>query len=290
MFICNHVRLLTRLEYIMKEVIKVIKNNITFNKLPKDIQKAWIDGMARTMIMDFDDGVYNLKTASIDAKKYYLDWEKDRKYVLYNSSFFGLQAEEQESVKRAIADGVDLVTFSGDKLLGGVQAGFIVGKKSLVQNCRNHPLYRALRCCKLTYAALESLLILYERCEQREIPVWKMLEKTEQECRQQAEEILHELKGLTAERKINCSFSIQGTKNYSGGGALPAESLESCALVWKVKSVEAISRELRTGQPSVLARIHDDSLYFEMRTILNQREREILRDRIIEILDKMYDG
>ena len=81
----------------MKEVIKVIKDNITFNKLPKDIQKAWIDGMARTMIMDFDDGVYNLKTASVDAKKYYLDWEKDRKYVLYNSSFFGLQAEEQES-------------------------------------------------------------------------------------------------------------------------------------------------------------------------------------------------
>jgi hypothetical protein len=81
----------------MKEKIKIIKNNISFNKLPKDIQNSWIDGMARTMIMDFDDGVYNIKTATIDAKKYYLEWEKDKKYVLFHSSFFGLQAEEQET-------------------------------------------------------------------------------------------------------------------------------------------------------------------------------------------------
>jgi hypothetical protein len=80
----------------MKEVVKLIKDNLLFKDLPKDIQKSWIDSMADTMIMDFDEGVYNKRTARIDAKKYYLDWEKDRKYVLLNSSYYGMIADEQE--------------------------------------------------------------------------------------------------------------------------------------------------------------------------------------------------
>lgn len=78
------------------EKIKIIKENILFKDLPKDIQKSWINSMADTMIMDFDEGVYNKTTARIDAKKYYLDWEKDRKYVLYHSSYYGIVADEQE--------------------------------------------------------------------------------------------------------------------------------------------------------------------------------------------------
>ena len=79
-----------------KEIIKVIKRNLTFKELPKDIQKGWIDSMATDMIQSFDEGVYNKKTATSDAKKYYLDWNDDRKYVLFKSSFHGIVAEEQD--------------------------------------------------------------------------------------------------------------------------------------------------------------------------------------------------
>lgn len=85
-----------RREQMDKETIKVIKRNLTFKELPKDIQKGWIDSMAIDMIESFDEGIHNKKTATIDAKKYYLDWNSDRKYVLFHSSFFGIQAEEQD--------------------------------------------------------------------------------------------------------------------------------------------------------------------------------------------------
>jgi len=79
-----------------KETIKVIKRNLTFKELPKDIQKGWIDSLATDIIQSFDEGVHNKKTATIDAKQYYLDWNSDRKYVLFHSSFHGIQAEEQD--------------------------------------------------------------------------------------------------------------------------------------------------------------------------------------------------
>ena len=87
-----------------KETIKVIKRNLTFKELPKDIQKGWIDSMATDMIQSFDEGVHNKKSATIDAKKYYLDWNSDRKYVLLKSSFHGIIAEEQEDYDRCEAD------------------------------------------------------------------------------------------------------------------------------------------------------------------------------------------
>ena len=79
-----------------KETIKVIKRNLTFKELPKDIQKGWIDSMATNLIESFDEGVHNKKTATIDAKQYYLHWNSDKKYVLFHSSFHGIQAEEQD--------------------------------------------------------------------------------------------------------------------------------------------------------------------------------------------------
>ena len=84
----------------MREEIKVIKENLNFNQLPKDIQKGWIDSMATDIIQIFDEGVHNKKTATIDAKKYYLDWNSDRKYILLKSSFHGIIAKEQEDFNR----------------------------------------------------------------------------------------------------------------------------------------------------------------------------------------------
>tara|TARA_R100001377_G_scaffold67033_1_gene42326 strand:- start:239 stop:517 length:279 start_codon:yes stop_codon:yes gene_type:complete len=85
---------------VMREEIKVIKENINFNQLPDNIQKAHIDFMADDLIESFDDGVHNKKTATIDAKLYYYDWNKDVKWVLYKSSFHGIRAETQEDFNR----------------------------------------------------------------------------------------------------------------------------------------------------------------------------------------------
>ena len=87
-----------------KETIKVIKRNLTFKELPKDIQKGWIDSLATDIIQSFDEGVHNKKTATIDAKQYYLDWNSDRKYVLFHSSFHGIQAENQEDYDKGKED------------------------------------------------------------------------------------------------------------------------------------------------------------------------------------------
>ena len=83
-----------------KETIKVIKENLNFNQLPDNIQKAHIEMMADDLIQSFDDGVHNKKSATVDAKQYYYDWNKDVKWVLYKSSFHGFRAERQEDFNR----------------------------------------------------------------------------------------------------------------------------------------------------------------------------------------------
>ena len=84
----------------MREEIKVIKENLNFNQLPKDIQKGWIDSMADDMILSFDEGVYNKKTATIDAKRYLFDKTEGKKYVLFHSNYHGIQSDNQEDFNR----------------------------------------------------------------------------------------------------------------------------------------------------------------------------------------------
>jgi hypothetical protein len=87
----------------MKEKITIIKQNLNFDQLPLDIQKSYIKTMADDMIQSFDEGVYNKRTATIDAKKYYYDWNKNIKWVLYKSSFYGFRAEREEDINNIYA-------------------------------------------------------------------------------------------------------------------------------------------------------------------------------------------
>jgi hypothetical protein len=87
----------------MKEKITIIKQHLNFDQLPLDIQKSYIETMADEMIQSFDKGVYNKRTATIDAKKYYYDWNKDVKWVLYKSSFYGFRTERQEDINNIYA-------------------------------------------------------------------------------------------------------------------------------------------------------------------------------------------
>ncbi len=181
----------------------------------------------------------------------------------------------EPSVREALASGVDLVLFSGDKLLGGPQAGLVVGTRDAVAALRNHPLYRALRVGKVTLAALEATLALHAAGEQP--PVLSMIHASISELRERADRLQHAL----AERGVQCVRAP--CDGFVGGGSLPGQALPSAAVVMRVPHVDAVARELRTGEPSVVARIADDALWFDART-LREDELDLLAMRVASVI------
>lgn len=180
----------------------------------------------------------------------------------------------EPTISQAIKAGLSLVTFSGDKLLGGPQAGIIVGKRKDIEALRKNQLTRALRIDKLTLAALEGTLRMYENEEIDKIPVWKMLSMSEAECHSQAEQMMVDLEAYS-------EFQVEVQKNYSqvGGGAWPTEELPTwvCALRSVQGSVIMLEEFLRGGEVPILARIHKDWLLIDPRTLFEGDREEILK-------------
>ena len=175
--------------------------------------------------------------------------------------------EEEESIQVALAQGADLVTFSGDKLLGGPQSGFIAGSKELVQKCRTHPLYRAMRLGKMSLLALEHILQVYVEGRQNELPVWKSLQQSPQECSVQAEKIVSALG----------QGEVVPMNSFSGGGALPNQAIESFGYFLRSENCQKIAEELRTGMPSVLVRIQNQGICIDPRTLLDGEMEPLLK-------------
>jgi L-seryl-tRNA(Ser) seleniumtransferase len=161
---------------------------------------------------------------------------------------------DEPQVREALAAGADLVCFSGDKLLGGPQAGIVVGRAELVERLRRHPLQRALRADKLTLAALEGTLALYLDPERalREVPVLRMLAEPPEAIRARAER-LAQLTGGTVEETVA----------RVGGGALPLAELPSFACAVD----EALAAQLRRGEPPVVGVVRDGRLLLDCRTL-----------------------
>jgi L-seryl-tRNA(Ser) seleniumtransferase len=179
-------------------------------------------------------------------------------------------------VRDSVAAGVDIVTFSGDKLLGGPQAGLIVGKREAVARMRKNPMYRALRLDKVTIAGLEATLGLYLAGRADEIPARRMMLLQPDELRPVAEGIaaeLSKLDGFTAE--------VIDDASQPGSGSAPGIFLPSpvVRLTCERWSAEELSARLRAGEPSVFARIHDDRLLLDPRTLL-EGDRESLLDAV----------
>jgi L-seryl-tRNA(Ser) seleniumtransferase len=178
---------------------------------------------------------------------------------LYDLTQHGL--DEEPPVPAALAEGVDLVTFSGDKLLGGPQAGVIAGRPDLVARIRRHPLFRALRADKMVYAALEATLreYLFERWDA--VPALRMIRMSVAELRARAESLVRELGGHAE--------VIEG-ESLLGGGSTPEQSLPT-ALVRLAPtqrcSAASLDRRLRQGDPPVLARIENNAVMLDLRTI-----------------------
>ncbi len=183
-----------------------------------------------------------------------------------NFSQPGLNAEP--TVQHAVASGADVVTFSGDKLLGGPQAGLIVGRKKVVDQIKSNPLTRALRIDKLTLAALEATLHLYRDTPQAiaEIPTLRMLTAQYPEIKQRAHRIK---KGLDALKHKRLGTTLCDMSSRAGGGSLPLLELPSCCVGISVDdlSANAVEKALRNQQPAVLGRIEDDLYILDPRTL-----------------------
>ena len=178
--------------------------------------------------------------------------------ALLDTAKYGLAHEP--TVQESLAAGVDLVCFSGDKLLGGPQAGIIVGKKDLIDRIRIHPLARAVRADKTCLAGITATLLHYLKDEaEREIPIWRMMSMTPDQLRVRAE----------AWCKALGQGEVVRSVSTVGGGSLPEESMPTSVLALKVRSPDKYLKKLRLARPPVIARVENDTILFDPRTVLD---------------------
>ncbi|MEJ7860782.1 MAG: L-seryl-tRNA(Sec) selenium transferase [Pyrinomonadaceae bacterium] len=192
--------------------------------------------------------------------------------------------EDEPVISQSISKGADVVTFSGDKLLGGVQSGLIVGRREVIEKLRKHPLYRALRVDKMIYAALEATLEIYRReTVLEEIPVWRMLSMTEAEIKERIEKFARKLHRKRGENNYFNVAVIEGN-SVVGGGSAPMIELKTTLLALKHEKISAaiLEKELRLSKPAVIARIVDEQVLIDLRTVSELEEVELL-----EVLEKI---
>jgi L-seryl-tRNA(Ser) seleniumtransferase len=194
--------------------------------------------------------------------------------LLLPLDYYGLSGEPTAS--SALASGATLVLMSGDKLLGGPQAGIILGKSDLVTKLRKNPFARAMRVDKLTLSALEATLRLYLEPERalKEVPVLAMLTERVEEIESRARSIVASL------RSSNVDAEVQPTTASVGGGAFPTAGIASSAVVLTTDAERAEER-LRRGEPAVIGRIADGKLWLDLRSVL-PREDAVLLQSIVK--------
>ncbi|MEO6834864.1 MAG: L-seryl-tRNA(Sec) selenium transferase [Candidatus Tumulicola sp.] len=185
--------------------------------------------------------------------------------ALVDLAEYGLPRER--TVRDALGDGIGLVTFSGDKLLGGPQAGLIVGRAPLIARLRANPLLRALRVDKMTLAALAGTLHLYrDRASRERIPLYRMLGTTLDELRERAKPYLAAMPGST----------IVESDAYVGGGALPQARIASIAIALPAARPDRLAAGLRRENPAIVARVDDGRLIFDLRTIAPEEDDTVI--------------
>ena len=171
-----------------------------------------------------------------------------------------------------LADGADIVSFSGDKVLSGPQAGIIVGRKSLISKMSKHPLHRAVRIDKFSLAALVETLKLVGMEMYDELPVLRMITEDSAEVRKRA---------LSLKRKLKAEGKIIGTKAVIGGGAAPTSTIPSFAVV--ISASDSVAAHARLRDEGIVCRIEDDRLIFDMKTI-SVEELKDAAERINNVL------
>lgn len=198
--------------------------------------------------------------------------------ALADMTQFGLPHER--TPMETLADGVDLVTFSGDKLLGGPQAGLIVGKAELIKRLKKNPLKRAIRCDKMTLAALDAVLGIYENPDKlaQEVPAIRLLSRKQNDIRTQAEQIAPALRNALQGR---VDIDITNCMSQIGSGALPVEALPSVALALSPilggkrgigSALKRLASDMRDLAVPIIGRIEDDRLLLDLRCLEEENE------------------
>lgn len=188
--------------------------------------------------------------------------------VLLDTRVFGLGREP--TIQAALADGLDVVTASGDKLLGGPQTGLILGRRDLVERCRRHPLARAVRVDKLALAALQATLRAYARGEAATaVPIWRMMGEPVEALEERAGRVARELDQLPG-----LAVRVEAAESAIGGGSLPEERLptRAVALMPADGDVDGLAARLRRQKPPVVGRIADGALLLDLRTVAPEEE------------------
>ncbi|MDO5716910.1 MAG: L-seryl-tRNA(Sec) selenium transferase [Tissierellia bacterium] len=185
--------------------------------------------------------------------------------ILINLEEYGLTHEP--TVQESIQNGIDVVTFSGDKLLGGPQAGIIVGKKDYIQKLKQNQLTRALRVDKITIKLLEEILKLYYHRDKvvKDVPTLHMLTLEKCEVRERAEKLKHRLESLGS-----LEITIEESYSEVGGGSLPTEKLPTYVLLIRHKDIseQALDRKMRSYIIPIVGRIHNGQYIIDPRTLL----------------------
>jgi L-seryl-tRNA(Ser) seleniumtransferase len=191
--------------------------------------------------------------------------------ALLDTANYGLAHEP--TVQESLAAGVDLVCFSGDKLLGGPQAGIIVGKADLIAKIRKHPLARAVRADKTCLAGITATLLHYLKDEaEQKIPIWRMMSLTLNQLKVRAQ----------AWREALGAGEVLNSESTVGGGSLPEESLSTYVLALNIKGPDRLLKKLRQSNPPVIARVENDKILFDPRTVLDD-------DSLLSNLKKVLD-
>jgi L-seryl-tRNA(Ser) seleniumtransferase len=191
--------------------------------------------------------------------------------ALLDLNSIGLRGED--SVLDSLRTGVDVVTYSGDKLLGGPQAGLISGNGELIARMRSNSLFRALRADKLTYAALEATLLAYVKRDHSAIPALRMMRLQKEEIGKRAESLASDL------RNPRLKVELLDGESVIGGGAAPSSVLPTrlLALSCDGLSADELAIQLRKADPPVIARIEEGRVMVDLRTVFPQQDRSIVR-------------
>lgn len=216
----------------------------------------------------------NLTELADLSRRYHIPLMKDLgSGTLLDTTPYGLAHEP--TIQESLAAGVDLVTASGDKLLGGPQAGLILGKKELIEQLKKHPLIRALRVDKTTLAALQATLLAYlENKAVEEIPVWRMIAAEVKPLGRRARRWQTVLQRLALPPDV--SIRVVDSVSTVGGGSLPGQTLPTKALTISAEFIEALARRLRQADPPIITRIEADQLLLDPRTVLPEQDQTLL--------------
>jgi L-seryl-tRNA(Ser) seleniumtransferase len=199
--------------------------------------------------------------------------------ALFDLRSIGVNGEP--SVLDSLRQGVDVVAYSGDKLLGGPQAGMLSGRSDLIARMRANSLFRALRVDKLTYAALEATLLAYVKGEHDAIPALRMMHLSKEEIGRRAEAVAEKI------NPSRLSLEVIDGESVIGGGAAPSSVLPTrlLAIACEGMSADELSSSLRAAEPPIIARVEDGRVLLDLRTVFPEQDQAIVK-ALIEVAGK----